>query len=145
MDTYLFLKSDDSSTYVTGNRASDFRVKLNQRLDLTGVWDISLVSIVFDNIDIKTLNNKQIHLNVLCNLCDGSEVGGVRMPILRNIDLREGSHHEFNTLWKFPIIPRELSQVRIYIEDESGAEATFITGETRVVLLLRRYPFVDAY
>ncbi len=143
MEEYLILKSTDSQAYFVNNKPYDFRVKLNRRLQFPGRWYVSLMELTLVDVDTKKLTSQQMNVNVLCNLCDVSEVGGQTLPILRQVNLNYAPRYEFQTFWNRPIILQETPYVRVYIFQENGEEASFLKGETRVVLLLKRYPFID--
>lgn len=137
MEKYIFARSSDSASYYPNNKPYDFRVHLDNALDLHGYWKIGISEFFTKTSPTKT------PLYVFSNICEFSSVSGQEQPILRIIqpDLSYGWNEKFYPIYYIPIKITDLTNLHLYIKDESGLDATFIDSEVWVTLHLIRYPF----
>ena len=141
MDKYIVFGNSDSKTMYPDNTSYKFRVKLAQRLTFEGLWFVSLLELHFGKIILTNLIEHTV--DIMCNLCDTSLVGEGLLPLLRRIDLRDGPNYHFNTLWHIPVVVTDTSFIDIYIKPSANTSLSFLKEDTKVTLLLRRYPFIE--
>lgn len=154
MEKYIFARSSVSASYYPNNKPYDFRVHLDNALDLHGYWKIGISEFFTKTSPTKTVIDKTSAkpvttlvnfkpLYVFSNICEFSSVSGQEQPILRIIqpDLSYGWNEKFYPIYYIPIKITDLTNLHLYIKDESGLDATFIDSEVWVTLHLIRYPF----
>ena len=153
MEKYVFLKSSDSVRYFPDNKPYNFRVHLENNIDLRGYWKIGISEfftlaspkkIVMDKTTskpISTFQNKPIF--VYSNICDFSNVGGEEQPLLRVIqaDPSYGWNDKFYPVYYIPLRTHNLSDIHFYLKDDRNSLATFIDSDVWMTLHLIRYPF----
>ena len=99
---YINVSNNDSVQYFPHNNPSNFRVKLEKRLELKGCWKICLCEISISNVIVNQLNGvddiektvvnnvqqtKSIHIH--CNVCTGLIVNGEQTRILRTLPIKK--------------------------------------------------------
>lgn len=153
MEKFIFAKSTDSLIYFPNNRHYDFKIHLDKTLNLTGYWKVGITeffttstpkSTVIDKSTSKpivTFNRKPVY--VYTDICSFSSVHGQEQPLLRIIqsDVSYGWNDKFDSVYYLPVRVHELSDVHIYLRDDSGLPASFINSDVWVTLHLHRYPF----
>jgi hypothetical protein len=106
---YIFLSSTDSKDINVNNTWYDFTVEFTGLLNLSGVWELALA-------EIQLNGHVEEHLDIYCDLCEYSYVGGKPYPILRRINYEI---NEFANLYFMRISNREINRIRIYIRDKN--------------------------
>lgn len=153
MEKYIFVKSSDTVNYYPENKPYDFRVHLDNALNLHGYWKIGVSEFftltspkktVIDKTTSKpvtTLNLKPLF--VFSNICDFSSVNGREQPLLRIIqpDPSYGWNEKFYPIYYIPIKITDLTYLHLYLKDDNGLPATFIDFDVWATLHLIRYPF----
>jgi hypothetical protein len=76
---------------------------------------------------------------VFSNICDFSSVNGREQPLLRIIHPDQSD--KFYPVYYVPIKIVDLTDLHLYIKDETALPATFIDSEVWITLHLIRYPF----
>ena len=159
MERYIFLKSSDCSEYYPNNKPYDFKIHLNTTIDLNGYWKLGIAELFTlssvtsekcsaSNIQDKLINHPIVKyrykpLYVYCNVCQFSSVNGTDQPLLRVIhpDGVYGWNDKFDPVYYFPVRVNELSDIHIYLKDDTNSPASFVTSDVWITLHLRRYPF----
>lgn len=154
MEKYIFLRSNDSLNYFPDNKPYDFKIHLENAIDLHGYWKIGICEFftlatkkkktIIDqetSKSIKILINKPVF--VYSNVCDFSTVGGQEQPLLRVIqaDPSYGWNEKFYPVYYIPLRVKNLSDIHMYLKDDTHSPATFIDSEVWMTLHLTRYPF----
>ena len=133
MDVYLHLDSSQCLDIYPDNRPWSFKIQFNAPLDLSGLWTIALTEIHLDG------NFARSPLDIFCNLCAVSIVGGVKLPILRRIF---HSDQLFSIPYYKKVSLQETNSIEIDIRTSKGETALLLKGPTFVTLHLKRYPFL---
>ena len=98
---YVHLSSRDSKEYFTGNKSSEFTLKLPEILHLNGQWEVALCAI--------TLPKTKPHMKkllVCSDLCGESIIGEKRLPLLRVLMGKIPS--SFEPLQYIPVRPLDI-------------------------------------
>lgn len=131
MDIRMLLKSSDSLDLYSDNKPYDFYVHLPRPLTLTGFWTVSL-------LEVCMFNNKRTDLYIYTNLCEDTIVGDKELPLLRRVYSKRSSPNEIFTYpYEVPTRLGQVHDVHIYIKDATGQEASFLRGDTSVILELK--------
>lgn len=125
---YIFLSSSDSKNINVNNTWYDFTVDFTGLLNLSGVWECALA-------EIKFTGQIQEHLDIYCDLCEYSYVGGKPYPILRRIN---NQTNQFNNLFFMRISNPEINRIRIYIRDKNNDIPTVSVSECNCTLVFRK-------
>ena len=129
---HLFLSSEDSKNIFPGNHSTDFTVELPETLLLSGVWECALLEIFFT----KKLDEGVV---VLCDLCENSYISNTRLPVLRVL---QGGLNKTNSAFvninSISIPHNEVRRLRVYIRTYTGAQPSFVSGEVRCTLQIKR-------
>lgn len=149
MEKYIFVKSDECRDYYPENKPYDFKIHLDNALDLQGFWKLGITEFFTLSSTKKTvidaLTSKPItkSLFVYSNVCDFSSVNGHQQPLLRIIqaDPSYGWNDKFYPAYYIPLRVTHLSDLHLYLRDDSHLPATFINSDVWITLHLIRYPF----
>lgn len=153
MEKYIFVKSSESMDYYPENKPYDFKIHLDNALDLHGFWKIGITEFftlsstkktVIDKLTSKSITTfEHKSLFVYSNVCDFSSVNGHQQPLLRIIqaDPSFGWNEKFYPAYYIPLRVTHLSDLHLYLKDDSHSPATFIDSDVWITLHLTRYPF----
>lgn len=152
MEKFIFAKSSDSSEYFPDNKDYDFKIHLDRSINLQGYWKVGITEFFTTASPTKTsmdknskpitiFNRKPVY--VYTNICSFSSVHGQEQPLLRIIhaDASYGWNDKFDSVYYFPVRVPEISDIHIYLKDDTGSPATFIDSDVWVTLHMHRYPF----
>lgn len=153
MEKYIFVKSDECRDYYPENKPYDFKIHLDNALDLQGFWKIGITEFftlsstkktVIDALTSKPITTFQHKsLFVYSKVCDFSSVNGHQQPLLRIIqaDPSYGWNDKFYPAYYIPLRVTHLSDLHLYLRDDIHLPATFINSDVWITLHLIRYPF----
>lgn len=140
MDYIVYIRSDECNDYFKDNKPFKFKVHLKTPLILKGFWTVALVEF-YCTIPAKAKNEQE--LNLFCNFCKESIVGGEMKPILRRIPSTKKSQwlHAFSIPFHLPVLKQEIYEMDFYIETKNGDLASFLNQPLMITLRFRNYPF----
>lgn len=152
MEKFIFAKSSDSSDYFPDNKYYDFKIHLDRPLHLQGYWKVGITEFFTKASPTKTAIDKtgqsstifiRKPLYVYTDICSFSSVHGHEQPLLRIIhaDSSYGWNDKFDSVYYFPVRVPEISDIHLYLKNDSGSLATFIDSDVWITLHLHRYPF----
>lgn len=153
MEKYIFVRSSESREFYPENRPYDFKIHLDNTLDLHGYWKIGIAEFFTLSSTQKTVIDKSTSkpvttfyhksLFVYSDVCDFSSVNGHQEPLLRVIqsDPSYGWNDKSFPMYYIPLKVIKLSNLHWYLRDDTGSLATFIDSDVWMTLHLIRYPF----
>ena len=130
---YLFVQSDNSSRYYPHNTGANFRVKLPERVILSGQWVCGLVEIRISSWTTPGGEHKPLY--VTSNLIGDSIIGGTKLPALRRLFSSTSStspafSHAFENILYFPLITHNFDEVEICLMHLPGENSSHLSGVT---------------
>ena len=141
-DKYLYLSSDDSLNYFSGNTPADFFVKLPHSFILEGLWECALVQFQFVH---EFFSDPPLDLFVCADICSESFMKDSKPPVLRRIhnsyspsDPSNVVESQISNLFYIPIIKEFVDVIHVYILDKNKDLVSFSKGPSSVTLHFRR-------
>lgn len=137
MEKYIFVRSSESREFYPENRPYDFKIHLDNTLDLHGYWKIGIAEFFTLSSTQKTVIDKSTSkhvttfyhksLFVYSDVCDFSSVNGHQEPLLRVIqsDPSYGWNDKSFPVYYIPLKVTKLSNLHLYLRDDTGSLATF--------------------
>ena len=114
MSVYVLVKSFANLQYFPDNKPYHLRCKLNKVLYLIGNWEVCISEICFKE---DTQTNIRGILDVYCNICGESVIGGVSEPLLRRVYSEQNSNHiVFTLVYYLPVIKSEISEIEFLLK-----------------------------
>lgn len=140
MSLRMVLSSDDGKSFYPNNTSYDFRIKLNRTLQFDGYWVVALTE-----IRISEKAQKDVELFVCSDLCQDSFVGSSEQPLLRRVFYEDvkNSNIIYTQPYYVPVKLTDVQQIRIYIKDENGNDASFLKKKVTVTLHFKKFPFLS--
>ena len=140
MSLRMVLSSEDGKSFFPSNTPHDFRIKLNRALQFDGYWEVALTEIrIFMEDPTDTA------LFVCSDICQDSFVGTSEQSLLRRVFFEDvnGKNVIYVHPYYVPLKLRDVQQIRIYIKDENGADASFLKKKVSVTLHFKKFPFLS--
>ena len=133
---YLYLSSQDSTTYFPSNTTGHFVVKLPEVYKLPGHWEVALTEIHFPVVTDKTPGPFSVHSDI----CEETVTGGIKAPVLRKIFDTTTTSIEatFTQNYYIPVRSQELGSIRIFIKSDKGNTVSFKEGVLHCTLHIRK-------
>ena len=131
-EIYLFLSSNDSLDYYTGNNPASFTVRLPESANLEGNWACALR-------DFQCHPQTSSDLYVFCDVIQDSYVRDRKLPILQHIPRQENGGsvvQNYDTSICFRVTRPNLNSVSIYIKDATMKTPSFKAEPTTCTLHL---------
>ena len=120
---FIFLTSEDSLLYHQDNVPSNFIVELEERLQLTGDWEVGIC-------DFFCSENIPEKCYIFSDIVDYSYIRNSLEPILRTIMP--------STSTSGYIFPKILNRIRVYIKDNQLRLVSGLTAPVSVTLHFRK-------
>ena len=129
---FIFLTSEDSLLYHQDNVPSNFIVELEERLQLTGDWEVGIC-------DFFCSENIPEKCYIFSDIVDYSYIRNSLEPILRTImPSISTSGYIFPKIFYFPIKVNSLNRIRVYIKDNQLRLVSGLTAPVSVTLHFRK-------
>lgn len=137
---YLHVSSKDSSVYFPGNKAGSFRIKLDKRLELKGIWEIALCEINVSNVVMTNPDEDDDAICIHCNVCMGLIVNGTQTRILRTLPLKKNQYKIYPIQYYCPLETQNIDTIQFDICRSNGKAVSFNaqTGYVSMTLRLKR-------
>ena len=129
---FIFLSSEDSSTFHQDNVASNFIVELKKRIQLFGEWEVGKC----DFVSTATISQK---CYIFSDIVDYSYVRNSLEPVLHTLmPSSTPSSYIFSKIFYFPIKINSISRIRVYIKDSHLRLLSTLTGIVSINIHFRK-------
>ncbi len=146
---WIVINSDANKEYFPDNEPYRFSVYLRQPLNLEGdLWTVALTELYARGTpgNVRGANRKRrgkatnTLLYVYCSLCEPIIVDGDRQPLLRRVQESDSNVWQASIANPYEVKARLsnelLNQIDLYINDDEGEPASFLTERVSVTLHL---------
>ena len=124
-DIFLHVSSKDSIGYFPDNTPALFRVKLNNTLNLKGMWQIGLCQLTLENVTLnvgkRSMSNR---LFIGCNVCSGMIVDGKQTRVIRTVTIPGGLNESYGVIFYMPIQVRFIDCIEFRILNDAMTEVS---------------------
>lgn len=127
----MICRSDHNLEYYPENKPYNFKIKLQQNIELNAAWKVALTEITLLD-DFK----KGESLFIYSSICGESFINGVKAPLLRRVIARDIGHTIVTPYYYVPVIKSELSELDFRIKDQDGSEGKHLLNPLTLVLHL---------
>ena len=125
-DMYIHVSSSDSVVYYPENKPTLFRVKLNSRLDLKGLWKIGVCDLVMNNIDVSaSMKGGASTFSVACDICSGFIIDGVQTRVLRTFPIQRNYQKTYPIIFYHTIETYSLDTIEFRVVNDRSEAPTF--------------------
>lgn len=141
MSVRLVVSSDDGKDLFLENKPHDFRVKLNQTIQLDGYWVVAVTEFTTTE---RNDSDQKPELFIFSDICQDSFIGNNEQPLLRRIyfDRKKQNNIVYHNPYYIPVRFSEIQHLHFYIKDDKGQDASFLKQKVTITLHLEKFPFV---
>lgn len=142
---YLYLSSNDSSSYFPNNSPNDFYVKMLNSLMFKNVYLCGVISFQFyDSIlvnDIAVANNTSLNMYICSEICQQSFMNDSMSPVLNRFNVKVNNDNTLKEISPLnpiyvPIVRSFNQDVHLYIKGDENNRISLTKGPTKVTLHL---------
>lgn len=131
MSFFMIINSDENKQFFPNNLPYNFKCKVNQQLKLSKNWKFALTEI---STSEKASNNERICFNIYSDLCGETFVDGVKLPLLRRVDVKRNENKLFHSWYYIPIVKTEINEIEFIIKTNKGQSADYLTNTITLIL-----------
>lgn len=137
MSLRIVVSSEDGKDLFSNNKPFDFRVKLNQRIQLDDYWVVAVTE--FSTTERNDLGKKP-ELFIFSDICQNSFIGNNEQPLLRRIyfDSIKQNNIIYDTPYYIPVRQGGIQHIHFYIKDDKGQDASFLKQKVTITLHLKK-------